>query len=1162
MTIQSIRRTSKKRLPRTLAPQSARGSLFRRFGRVERLENRVLLASDFGALPEFRNPILQYDVNNDGFTTAVDALIIINDLNANGPRQLTGGNGGIIGDDGGSLAVASEQPFFVDTNGDGFLTALDVLGVVNRLNAQQGEQVQVRLEATDLNGNPVVSLSPGQEFQLRGFVRDLRQPEDPPDTPPGERTRGVFSAYVDVLFDPALATVDLDPRSIAYGSLFPNGQRTQSQITATAGRLEDIGAFTNSPPYGSQEVLLFNVPMQVTAGASGPLSFIVEDDMSPLFDTTVFGSNTGIPSSEIVFVGDQLTVAEQPAASIADVVASEGNAPSNATLIVTLSAPALGTTTINFATLADTGANPATAGEDYTAATGTVTFAAGESEKTFTIPLLGDQVLEPDETFRVILSTPLGATIADGEALVTIQNDDTPPQITIANTTVVEPAAGTANAVFMVTLSTPLTSAVLVDFATINGSALEPTDYTTTAGTLTFAPGETSRMIVVPVLADAETEGTEQFSLLLANPRGAQFPGGAPTQMATATITEPTAARVILRLEARDAQGQVQTAFEPGDEIHLRAYVTDASAGDPDDQDGVAQMFHDLVYDAGLVSVASTVMFGPSYPDQQNADLGTDGIVDEIGATANLFMPLGGGEILFWEIVFTADAEGLARFQSDPADVTDLHETLIFGEDQAVDPSEIQFGSIDVLIGEGPALAIGDAQATEGNSGTTAMVFEVTLSSPHLVPVTVDFATSDGTATAPVDYQPATGQITFAPGQTSQSITVNVVGDTLLEAAETFFVTLSNPVNADITEGRDRGTGTILDDEVRTISIEDRAIAEGGFGLFTVTLSSPAATPITVNFNTADGTAIAGADYLPAAGTLTFGPGVQTQTITVQTLADDVADDLETFLVQLTGAVGANIDDDTAVGTITEVPLAGLSGFVYVDANGDGQKGPNESGIAGVTVELFGVAVIPGGGTQPVQFTTQTDSNGLYVFENIPSGSYSIHEVQPAIFNDGNDTPGPGGLVTANDWMFVNFAEGGSASGFNFGEAGVRLEFVGKRFFVASPVNGGSPTVDLSNGDVFFSFDGGFNSLNVQALSNTAQAATITILDRNLNVLARSTPSQAAALSIAGNLGQAYFVRIGGGSSSVTLNTLVTGGPHATGLVSDDVFANMDDWLN
>ena len=115
--------------------------------------------------------------------------------------------------------------------------------------------------------------------------------------------------------------------------------------------------------------------------------------------------------------------------------------------------------------------------------------------------------------------------------------------------------------------------------------------------------------------------------------------------MGTAAITEPTEARFIMRIEARYAIGQLHTSFEPGDDIHLRAYLTDATAGDANDLDGVAQMFHDLFYDESLVSVVSTVMFGPSYPDQQNADLGMVGIVNEIGATANLFTPLGGGEV-------------------------------------------------------------------------------------------------------------------------------------------------------------------------------------------------------------------------------------------------------------------------------------------------------------------------------------------------------------------------------------------------------------------------------------------------------------------------------------------------------------------------------------
>ena len=84
----------------------------------------------------------------------------------------------------------------------------------------------------------------------------------------------------------------------------------------------------------------------------------------------------------------------------------------------------------------------------------------------------------------------------------------------------------------------------------------------------------------------------------------------------------------------------------------------------------------------------------------------------------------------------------------------------------------------------------------------------------------------------------------------------------------------------------------------------------------------------------------------------------------------------------------------------------------------------------------------------------------------------------------------------------------------------------------------------------------------MQALSNTAQGASITVLDNKLNVLARTTGAQAASLSFVGNPSQPYFLRIGGGSSSLNVSSLVVGGPNASGRPADDIFASMDDWLN
>jgi hypothetical protein len=384
------------------------------------------LASNFGSLPEFRNPMRQFDVNDDGRTSPVDALIIINELNQVGPRMLDPGD---IGGDGGSgLQAAGQFSPFIDTNGDGRLTAADALLIINKLNAAQGEQVSIRVEVTDLSGNPVDVLSPGQDFQVRGYTKDLRTPEDPPNTPPGELTRGVFSVYFDVNYDTTRVAVDLAGRAIQYSDLYESGHRPVAQITANPGLLNDIGALAGLEPHGSNEELIFMVPM--TATGAGVANFSLDAEDSLLLEVAVFGGGE-IPDNEILFIPDQVTIGDQPAASIADLSVPEGNVQNNATLTVTLSSPAILPTTIEFTTAADPGANPATEGSDYTATTGTVTFAVGETEKTINVPIIGDLLNEPDETFRVLLSSPVGVTISDAEAIVTIENDDALPEITI-----------------------------------------------------------------------------------------------------------------------------------------------------------------------------------------------------------------------------------------------------------------------------------------------------------------------------------------------------------------------------------------------------------------------------------------------------------------------------------------------------------------------------------------------------------------------------------------------------------------------------------------------------------------------------------------------------------------------------------------------------------
>ena len=111
-----------------------------------------------------------------------------------------------------------------------------------------------------------------------------------------------------------------------------------------------------------------------------------------------------------------------------------------------------------------------------------------------------------------------------------------------------------------------------------------------------------------------------------------------------------------------------------------------------------------------------------------------------------------------------------------------------------------------------PALSISsDASASEGNSGTTTFSLPVELSAASTQAVSVSFATADGTANAPSDYQAASGTVTFRPGETSKTIDVVVVGDTTFEPDETFTVTLSNPANATIADRS--ADGTIQNDD-------------------------------------------------------------------------------------------------------------------------------------------------------------------------------------------------------------------------------------------------------------------------------------------------------------------------------------------------------------
>ncbi|MBM6595592.1 Calx-beta domain-containing protein [Microvirga pudoricolor] len=221
-----------------------------------------------------------------------------------------------------------------------------------------------------------------------------------------------------------------------------------------------------------------------------------------------------------------------------------------------------------------------------------------------------------------------------------------------------------------------------------------------------------------------------------------------------------------------------------------------------------------------------------------------------------------------------------------------------------------------------PAIAVSDVSLTEGNSGTKEAVFTVSLSKASTETVTVAYASADGTAKAGSDYIAKAGTLTFAPGETSKTVAILVQGDTAVEANETFSLNLSSPTKATLADAQ--GVATIVNDDTAapagTLSVSNVSVTEGQSGtkdaLFTVSLSAAAASTVSVNYATANGTATAGSDYTAKTGTVTFAPGETTKTVAVSVIGDSLFEADETFTFNLSGASGATISKAQGVGTI------------------------------------------------------------------------------------------------------------------------------------------------------------------------------------------------------------------------------------------------------
>ena len=565
-------------------------------------------------------------------------------------------------------------------------------------------------------------------------------------------------------------------------------------------------------------------------------------------------------------VDTSLVASFRPAAalSVSSPTIAEGNTGStNLNFTVTLAPASSGTVTATYTTANGS----ATAGVDYTAATGLVSFAPGVTSQVVTVAIAGDTDIESDETFTLGLSNPTGGAVIGAAGVGTITNDDQAAlTISIGDIAIVEGNAGTANALVPVTLSAAATTAVSAQYVTAAGTATAGSDFTAATGTVTFAAGQTAATIAVTVAGDTLDEPDETVTVALSAPTGATL----ADSQGVVTITDDDAAPTISVADLTVSEGTatatvtLSLSAASGRPVSVTATTSNLTASAAD-------------YSAVAQSVAFAV-------GATTATLGvpiTADVIDEANET--------------FAVTLTAPVNATIGDGSGVVTITD--------DD---DPA--------------PSLAIADVSVPEGNTGSSPAVFTVTLSAASAQTVTVGYATAAGTANS-ADFTTASGTLTFAPGATIQTFSVGVLGDVAAESDETFTATLSAPVNAVLGDGQAVGT-IVNDDGAPVLSIGNASVSEGNSNsrnlTFTVTLAPASATTVTVGYATAPQTATADVDYTTGTGTLSFTAGVTSRTFTVPVIGDTLGEVNETFTATLSGAVNATIGVGTGVATIVD----------------------------------------------------------------------------------------------------------------------------------------------------------------------------------------------------------------------------------------------------
>ena len=333
----------------------------------------------------------------------------------------------------------------------------------------------------------------------------------------------------------------------------------------------------------------------------------------------------------------------------------------------------------------------------------------------------------------------------------------TPPVI-IPTISVSDSSATEGDAVvFTVSLSAASSQQVTVEYATSGGTATSGTDFSETSGTLTFAANETSKTVSVATTEDSDDEADEAFTLTLSNPTNATL--GDAT--ATGTINDD------------DESPPLTATFEDV----------------PDEHDGLSAFSLELAFSAAVFDGSEDFDKNRAVRDALQVTGGSArgsrrANPAEYDRWILRIKPSGPGDVT---VTLPATPGGCAATGA-----------LCTPDGRALS------GSVSVTVQGPPGLSVADAEVAEGPDASLA--FRVTLDRAVSDTVTVAWATSDGTAKAGADYTAASGTLTFAAGETEQTVSVAVLDDTHDEESETLTLTLSAPSGAYLADATATGT--------------------------------------------------------------------------------------------------------------------------------------------------------------------------------------------------------------------------------------------------------------------------------------------------------------------------------------------------------------------